>query len=322
MTAPVVSVIIVSWNARDYLEQCLDSLAVGACDYPIEVVVVDNASNDGSPDMVRTKFPQVRLIETGANLGFAKANNVGIRQSQGKYVCLVNSDVRVLAGCITRLVDFCEAHPDTGMAGPLVYGGDGKVQRSCRGFPSLWNMFCRALALDELFPGSAWAGGYLLPHWKQDTQRAVDILSGCFWLVRRDALDKAGLLDENFFMYGEDMDWCKRFWANGWQIMFVPSAEAIHYGGGSSANAPLRFFIEKQRADLQYWRKHHCWLAQKVYFLICCLHHLLRMIGYACAWLSRRGEVSTWRYKMVRGWRCLQWMVGAYRPDHSQPKAG
>ena len=323
MTGPVmVSVVIVSWNARKFLEECLESLAAGACSYPMEVIVVDNASTDGSPELVQQRFPNVRLIQTGANLGFAKGNNVGIRESRGRYLCLVNSDVRVLTGCITRLVDFMEGHPKTGMVGPRIIGGDGKLQRSCRGFPSLGNMFCRALALDEIFPHSAWAGGYLMPFWDHDTLRQVDILSGCFWLVRREALEQVGLLDEAFFMYGEDMDWCKRFSLQGWDLMFVPAAEAIHYGGGSSANAPLRFYIEKLRADFQYWRKHSGWCAQRCYFLITCLHHVVRMAGFACAKLARRGDGDTNNYKMTRSWRSLLWMVGRSAAGSTPNKTG
>ena len=121
--------------------------------------------------------------------------------------------------------------PEVGMAGPRIFGGDGKLQRSCRGFPSVWNMLCRALALDSFFSKSRLFTGYSLRSWSQDCLRPVDILTGCFWLIRKDALPRVGLLDESFFMYGEDMDWCRRFWQCGWQVVFVPAAEAIHYGG-------------------------------------------------------------------------------------------
>ena len=149
---PMVSVIIVSWNARNYLMQCLASLSSEACRHTMEIIVVDNASSDGSADAVAARYPHVRLIRATSNLGFAKANNMGIAASRGRYLCLVNSDVEVRKHCISRLVDYCEHHPEIGMAGPRVIGGDGNLQRSCRGFPSLWNMFCRALALDTLFP--------------------------------------------------------------------------------------------------------------------------------------------------------------------------
>jgi GT2 family glycosyltransferase len=306
---PMVSVVVVSWNARKYLKQCLESLREGVCRLPMEVLVVDNASTDGSSEMVEQHFPNCRLIRNETNLGFAKANNIGIKASAGRYVCMVNSDVRVLPDCIRRLVDYCEAHAEVGMAGPRILGGDGRLQRSCRGFPTLWNMFCRSLALDSLFPRCRLFGGYLLPYWEHDSLQAVDILSGCFWMVRREALPKVGLLDEKFFMYGEDMDWCKRFWLNRWRVIFVPAAEAIHYGGASSANAPVRFFIEKQRANLQYWKKHHHWLAQQCYFLLVCVEQAVRTVGYASALCWRSPAAGERRSKLIRGFRCLQWLL-------------
>jgi len=309
-----VSVIIVSWNAREYLRQCLASLSSEACRHPMEIIVVDNASSDGSVECVKKQYPHVRLIQNMANLGFARANNLGISASTGRYLCFVNSDVKVLKDCISRLVDYCEGHSEVGMAGPRVIGGDGKLQRSCRGFPSLWNMFCRALALDTFFPKSRMFTGYSLSHWPHDALRPVDVLSGCFWFVRREALARVGLLDESFFMYGEDLDWCKRFWSNGWKVMYVPSAEAIHYGGASSSNAPLRFFIERQRADLQYWRKHHSRPAVACFFLISCLHLMLRAFGYTLALGFNRQQRQTYRHKMGRSIACLKWMFTGRDP--------
>lgn len=305
----MVSVIIVSWNAREYLMQCLASLTPAVCRYPMEIIVVDNASSDGSAEAVASAFPQVHLLRNPANLGFARANNLGIAASTGRYACLVNSDVKVLPDCISRLVDFCEEHPTVGMVGPRIIGRDGNLQRSCRGFPGVWNMFCRALALDAFFPGSRWLSGFLLSHWPQDSLRQVDMLTGCFWLVRRQALAQVGPLDERFFMYGEDMDWCKRFWLKGWQLIFVPSAEAIHYGGASSSNAPVRFYIERHRADLQYWDKHHSRPAVFCFFLICCLHLVLRALGYSLAFVIKSRARATCGSKVKRSVACLKWML-------------
>ena len=310
----MVSIIIVSWNAQDYLMQCLASLFAGPCRHPMEVIVVDNASSDGSAESVARNYPQVQLIRNATNLGFARANNLGISMTTGKYVCLINSDVKVFPDCINQLVKYQEEHPDVGMVGPRIIGGDGKLQRSCRGFPTVWNMFCRALALDTIFPGTRLFTGYSLRHWPQDTCRAVDILSGCFWLVRRQALGEVGLLDESFFMYGEDMDWCRRFWKHGWKLAFVSSAEAIHYGGASSANAPVRFYIERHRADLQYWHKHHSGLAVASYFLLTCLHLWLRLASYSAALLLRPSE--TFRYKAGRSLAALKWMLSAGVRQH------
>jgi GT2 family glycosyltransferase len=311
---PVVSVVIVSWNAKDYLAQCLKTLTQHACEYSMEVLVVDNASTDGSPEFVRDNFPGVRLIRNESNLGFSKANNKGIQQSAGKYVCLINSDVKVLEGCVRKLVDYMEAHQNVGMAGPSMLGRDGKVGRSCRGFPTVWNMFCHSVGLDSLFPRSPLFSSYTLRYWSQDTERLVDILGGWFWIVRRKAIEEVGFLDEEFFFYAEDMDWCKRFQLKGWGVAFVADAVSVHYGGGSSRHAPVKYYIQEQRADRQYWRKHHSGVAQSAYSCICVLHQLIRLIAHGLLIpLSCRREDH--RYKACRSWRCLQWLInGAERP--------
>ncbi len=304
-----VSIIIVSWNAKDYLRKCLKSLAQPTSLASMEIIVVDNASSDGSSEMVASEFPSVRLIHSGGNLGFAKANNIGMRLSRGRYLGLVNSDVEVLDDCLSRLIEGMDNHPRIGMSGPFVFGGDGKIQRSCRGFPGVWNMFCRCLALDHIFPSCRLFNGYQLLHWKQDSERAVDILSGCFWLARREAVEQVGGLDEGFFMYGEDMDWCRRFHNAGWELRFLPSARAIHYGGASSANAPLRFFVEKQRADLQYWAKHHSIPARLAYWVISLTHHAIRALGQTAGGLARKGARGDVWFKARRSVACVRLLL-------------
>ena len=176
-----VSVIVVSWNAKDYLEKCLDSLAINGGRYPLEIIVVDNDSSDGSPELVEKRYPQVRLIRSGSNLGFAKANNIGLAQSSGDVLLLVNSDVEVLPGCIDGLVRHLQSDATVGMAGPRITGGDGLLQRSCRSFPTLWNMLCRALGLDTVLGQWKLFSGYSMRYWSQTETRPVDILTGCFW---------------------------------------------------------------------------------------------------------------------------------------------
>lgn len=306
---PMVSIVIVSWNARNYLAECLESLKGDVYAGPMETIVVENASTDGSAEMVRARFPNVKIICNAENLGFAKANNIGIRLCKGNYIALINSDIHVLANCITNLVAYCEAHPAAGLVGPFITGGDGKQQLTCRAAPSLWNMFCCALALDAIFPRSRWFNGYYLGHWDRRTTAAVDILGGCFLLARRRALDEVGLLDERFFIYGEDMDWCKQFRDAGWDVVFVPQARAIHYGGASSANSPIRFFVEKQKADAQYWQKHHSRLAVACYYAISFVHQGLRIVGHsvrACV-VPRDGQTS-W-CKVRRSVACIRWLL-------------
>lgn len=310
---PLLSVVIVSWNARAFLAECLESLERDVYEGRIETIVVDNASADDSAEMVRIRFPGVKLIRNTENLGFAKANNIGIRQCSGEFVALVNSDVHVLQDCLTKLVAYCQSRPSVGLVGPFIIGGDGKQQASCRGAPSLWNMLCRALALDVVFSNSRWFNGYFMGHWDHCSTASVDILSGCFWLAPRRALDDVGLLDETFFIYGEDMDWCKRFRDAGWGVVFFPEARAVHYGGASSANSPIRFFVEKQKADAQYWRKHHSAWAVRAYLAISILHHGLRVVGYSLRMLVTAGSSEIPRYKVQRSAACMRWLVGGER---------
>ncbi len=300
-----VSVVIVSWNAKHYLSKCLQSLNNQAYSGELEIIVVDNASEDGSPEMVREIYPDTLLICNSENMGFAKANNMGIKASTGEYMALVNSDVHVFENCLTKLVDYLIGHKKVGLIGPLIIGSNGEQQNSCRAEPNLWNMWCRALALDAMFPRSQFFCGYFMGHWSHREVSSVDILSGCFWLTSRRALRDVGLLDESFFIYGEDMDWCKRFKDSGWDVVFVPEAKAIHYGGGSSKNSPVRFFVEKQKADLQYWRKYHSWFALSLYYFISLIHHSFRIAGFSIKAILRTGDVSIAWYKVRRSFACL-----------------
>jgi GT2 family glycosyltransferase len=305
-----VSVIIVSWNAKEFLMRCLASLYSDEVRRAKEIIVVDNCSTDGSPEAVESRYPAVRLIRNSENLGFAKANNVGVKCCNGRYVCFINSDAEVIGDCLGQLVDYCDTHRDVGMVGPRVTGRDGNVQRTCRGFPTVWNTLCSALALDRFFPKVRIFTGYSLAHWPQEDLREVDILGGCFWLARREAIDVVGLLDEQFFIYGEDMDWCKRFWAKGLKLVFVPDARAIHYGGASSANAPVRFAVEMQRADLQYWKKHHSLPGVACYFGLSCLHATLRAAGYVVMLVFAKSERTVYCHKIERNLACLRDLLG------------
>jgi GT2 family glycosyltransferase len=251
-----ISIIIVSWNARRFLEQCLTSLLHAPMKYTAEIIVVDNDSADGSPDLVATRFPEVKLIRNSHNLGFAKANNIGIRESKGRYVGLINSDVKILGDCLDALIDFMDEHQEVGNVGPRILNGDLSLQCSCRRFPTLWNTFCEATGLARVFASSRFLSGQQMSSFSHDRFKEVDVLVGCFWLMRREALDTVGLLDEDFFIYSEDVDWCTRAWKTGWHIAFAPVGQAVHYREGSSANDPARFAVAQQRAVLHYWSKH------------------------------------------------------------------
>src|SRR5208283_2298136 len=211
-TAMDISVVIVSWNAKDFLEQCLRSLADSPTSLRSEIIVVDNASTDGSPEMIETIFPQVKLIKSDQNLGFAKANNIGIRESTGRYVSLINSDVKVLGNCLDPLAEYLEQHPDVGNVGPRVLNRDMTLQSTCRRFPTLWNNFCEASGLSKVFRGSRFFSGEHMFFFPHDRELDVNVLVGCFWMVRKETFKDVGMLDEDFFIYAEDVDWCRRCW--------------------------------------------------------------------------------------------------------------
>lgn len=308
-----ISIIIVSWNAKDYLQKCIDSIFKESNKYNLEVIVVDNASSDGSEDMVRTRFPQVKLICNNDNLGFAKANNIGIKQSSGKYLGLINSDVEILSDCFSPLFCYMEEHRNIGMLGPRILNSDKTLQRSCRGFPTLWNLFCRALALDVFFPKVKLFGGKMLTYWPHDSISDVEVLSGCFWFINKKAIDDVGLLDEGFFIYAEDTDWCKRFFAAGWRRIYFPLVQAIHYGGASSENAPIRFYLEMQRANLRYWKKHHSCFEQIVFLFIIFSHHAIRAIGGIVFYVIAPSKREYTYFKIKRNLSCIKWLFSKNR---------
>jgi GT2 family glycosyltransferase len=271
-----ISVVIVGWNARRYLELCLASLAEAPPSRSMEILVVDNASSDGSAEMIESKFPHVKLIKSAENLGFAKGNNLAIRQCQGRYIALVNPDVIVFPGCLDALADFLDQHPKVGNVGPRVFNPDMTQQSTCRRFPTLWNNFCSATALASKFTGSRFFAGEHMWFFAHDRTLTVDVLVGCFSMIRREAFDAVGLLDEDLFMYGDDVDWCRRCWNAGWEVVFFPGAEAIHDRGKITAPYPVRFAVAQQRSVIHYWKKHHSFWGVIGIRTIILFHHLLR----------------------------------------------
>lgn len=307
---PLLSAITVTWNAKKYVNECLRSLDRDD-ELSAEIIVVDNASTDGTPELIAQRFPKFKLIQNSENLGFAKANNIGIRQSRGKYVCLINSDVVLSRGCLNGLFQYMEANFSVGVVGPQMLGPDGGVRRSSMRLPSLRNSVCRAMAADRSSFLSRLLGGQLTSDFSHDRIADVEVLNGWFWLVRREALDQVGLLDERFFIYGEDLDWCRRFREAGWRLVFYPCVSAIHYGGASSGAAPVRSYVEMQRANLQYWKKHRGLLACSVNYGILLVHHVLRLMGYSAAYLIRAENRTEVAAKIRRSWVLLAWMIGA-----------
>ena len=286
-----------AWNAKHYLELCLDSLAKAPPRRQMEVLVIDNASTDNSVEMIEAKFPWVELIKSKENLGFAKGNNLAIRQCQGRYIALVNPDVIVLPGCLDALADFLDQNPRVANTGPRVFNPDMSQQSTCRRFPTLWNNFCFATRLERVFKDSRFFAGEHMFYFPHDRTLTVDVIVGCFSMIRREAFDEVGLLDEDLFMYGDDVDWCRRAWNAGWQVVFYPEARAIHDRGKTTAAFPVHFAVAQQRSVLLYWMKYHTFLGVLGIRSIMLFHHLLR---YAITSLSNFGNSRNGRQSEVR----------------------
>jgi len=303
-----VSIVIVAWNAKRFIRDCLTSINASRETLSMEIVVVDNASSDGTGEVVERDFPHVKLVKSEKNLGFARGNNAGLALCRGKYLCLVNPDVIVQPDCIRLLCAHMEHDLDVGLAGPQLLDWDGKPGRSTMRFPTLWNLFCRAVALDRVFSKSRAFGGFLMSDFRPDAPVDVDILNGWFWIVRREALQEVGVLDRRLFMYGDDIDWSHRFHQGGWRVVLYPDAQAKHYGGGTTERAPVRFLVERERANFQYWTKFHGRTSTLTYRAICSVNHMIRITGYILLHMVRpkRQDILVKRDKSLAS---LRWLL-------------
>jgi GT2 family glycosyltransferase len=254
---PLISVLVVNHNVRELLRDTLNALENEG--WPnLEVIVADNASADGSAAMVQREFPTVRLLPLLENVGYGRANNVAFEQAKGDLILLLNPDVTVTPGCVGHLVRFLENHPDAGAAGPRLVRPDGSPDLAARrSFPTPAASCYRMAALSRLLPGSARFNRYNLGALDPTREHEMDAGTGACLLIRREAIDRAGLFDPDFFMYGEDLDLCYRIKAAGWKIWYVPGAMAVHVKGTSTRQVPMRMQYEFHRAMWIYHRKHH-----------------------------------------------------------------
>jgi|MudIll2142460700_1097286.scaffolds.fasta_scaffold106072_2 hypothetical protein len=278
-----LSLIVVSWNTRELTRQCLKSIFSLPASLDREVFVVDNASTDGSSQMVRENFPEVNLLDNAQNAGFAAANNQAIGLSTGRYVLLLNSDTVVKPGALDRLVEFMDAHSQAGAAGARLLNPDGSLQYSCSPAPTLEHEVRRMFHL----PGVRPDGYYEMKNWDSQTPIRVDVLLGACLLLRRHALEQVGLMDEGYFMYSEEVDLCHRIQVAGWQLYWVPQATVVHYGGQSTQQASEEMFLHLYESKLRYFRKHHGRTTVVIYKMILTGASLIRLLLFPLAWLER-----------------------------------
>lgn len=259
-----LSIIIVNWNTGHLLAGCIRSVLADLETLDrdgIEIIVIDNASVDDSLQILNRQFPQIHVVENQENVGFARANNQGIRQAKGDYLLLLNPDTEVKCGAFKILLAFMDANPDAGAAGPQILNPDGTLQISCYPTPTLLRELWYLLHIDLLWP----YGAYKMNSWSVDSSRPVDSLLGACLLVRREALDQAGLFDEEFFMYSEEIDLCYRLRQAGWSLQWVPQARVVHYGGQSTRQVASEMFLQLYRSKLRFFRKHYGSLSAGLY---------------------------------------------------------
>ncbi|MBI4050002.1 MAG: glycosyltransferase family 2 protein [Candidatus Doudnabacteria bacterium] len=252
-----LSVIIVSFNTREKLESCLRAVLASPTKFSFEIFVVDNASRDDSPEMVARQFPNVQLIKNPENRGYARANNQAIRLSRGRYILLLNSDVNVESDTFDKMITYMDNNATVGISGCKVVKPDGTLDLACRrSFPSLANSLFRVTGLSFLFPRTRLAA-YNLTFLPEDEIAEVDSVMGAFLMIRREVIDEIGLLDEEYFMYGEDLDWCYRAKAAGCKVMYVPITTVRHDKGSSARRQPRESLYEFHRAMQIFYRKHY-----------------------------------------------------------------
>jgi len=243
-----LSIITVNYNVKEFLQNLIHSIHKAAGSLSYEIIIVDNASSDGSVDFISDKFPEVKLISNNENLGFGKANNQGLKIAEGKFILLINPDAIVSEDTFTKMISFFETHPSVGLAGCKILNPDGTLQLACRrSFPGPWTSFCKVTGLSSLFPNSGLFARYNLTYKDENESYEVDAISGSFMMMRKEVYENTGGFDEDYFMYGEDLDLCYRIQQAGYQVYYVHETQIIHYKGESTRRSSLdetKFFYD------------------------------------------------------------------------------
>lgn len=300
-----LSIVIICWNDWKVIEDCLRSIVEGTRKIEYEVIVSDNGSTDGSIARIRAQFPAVRVIENGANLGFAKGNNSGIREAKGEYVLILNPDTIVHDGSLDNWIEFADSHLEAGAFGCRVLNPDGTYQRSARPFPTSSRYLIAALWLRPL----GYLGGMTLSDeyegWKGNTEREIDWQSGCCVLFRGALLKQLGGFDERFFYHFEEVDLCRRVWEAGYRIRFTPRVSITHLGGQSVGRFPIRFALETNRNRYRYFYKHFGERGAKRCRRILLIHYGVRRLGYGLMYAFRPTQALKDRLEVYR--TAAQW---------------
>lgn len=297
-----VAVIIVSWNTRELLAQCLNAVFAGAPP-AMEVWVVDNGSSDGSAEMVATRFPAARVIQNDGNTGFSRANNQALRQITSDYALLLNPDAILPSGALNALWTWMEAHPAAGVVGPTLVNPDGSFQAAGNDFPHLFTQWLTLAGLAHRL-----LGPYFPSHGPAPLQEAVrtDWVGGACLLARAEAIRSVGLLDEAFFMYAEETDWCFRMWQAGWEVYWLPAAQCVHWRGQSSRQARLQTPARLARASYRFFRKHYGQPQTALLQSGMVVFGLAKATAYSLAYLASGARRDMWKTRAAANWGMAQ----------------
>lgn len=301
MTTPDLSIIIVSWNVRELLANCLRSV-LAQTGLALQVIVVDSASSDGSPELVVEQFPQVELLACQENVGFPRGNNLGLERANGRFILLLNPDTIVHGDALARMVSYLQQNPAVGAVGPQLLNDDGSVQSSRRRFPTLWTALFESTWLQPFAP-KAVLDHYYARDVADGATAVVQWVMGACLMTRQDVVAQVGGLDEAYFMYSEELDYCRRIHQAGWQVVYYPEAQVTHLSGKSSEQAVTQRHINFNRAKLRYFRKYHGRLAAGVLRLF-----LLVSYGWQLTLEAIKGAVG---HKRPLRWQRVKayWMV-------------
>ncbi|MFN7035015.1 MAG: glycosyltransferase family 2 protein [Bellilinea sp.] len=270
---PVVSIIIVSYNVEYFLIRCIESLMVHKCEVPFEIIVVDNNSSDNTVSSLRLEFPEILVIQSTKNIGFAAANNLGITYAKGEYFFLLNPDTVVEDNATQELFKFLSENPSAGAAGSYLKNPDGSFQMSCYPFPTLFRELWRLFHLDKLLSIAL----YPQITWDRSLPQKCDVIQGTSLMIKKTAWRSLGGLDENFFIYSEEVDFCYRLKTAGFERYWVPTSQVIHYGGQSTSQVAKEMFLQLYRAKTQFFKKHRGEVAGKLYKIILLMASLFRI---------------------------------------------
>ncbi len=257
MAEITLTIQIVNWNAREPLRAALRSILAHPPHFPYEIIVVDNASSDGSVQMLEKEFPEIKLIVSEQNLGFSRGHNLAARAARGKYQFILNPDTEVMPNALDLLVEFAEKHPEVAIIGPKILNPDGSLQYSCRRFPNPTAALFRNTPLGKLFPNNRYTREYLMTDWDHSSIREVDWVSGAALFIQREVFERLGGFDEQFFMYCEDMDLCYRAWQAGYKVVYYPEPVIIHAIGRSTDLVANKMIITFHRSMYLFYKKHY-----------------------------------------------------------------